>query len=445
MLLVAITGPVGSEKSTTLAGFATYASVQGFSVDGFVSVAGARPILDRGAHSYTLYWVKSGDEDVFAKRNDEGAYELEPKTLEKLAAWSTGLTREDVVVLDEFGKWESEGGGLIEYWPAIRTSNPRMVVVTLRKGVQEAVEYYLGKKFDRVLDAEDSDTKEKLQRTLIELRDWELVGTFGASSGGIECSLGTWLHSLRFPLTGTVMAPIQAAMLALASKGLGHKAHVVWISTIAAGLKALSIDGRRISPMFAIAIQGFLFAIGAALGRWTKWGFAIGAFLVGIWAALQGIFIQYLMLGRDLDRAWGFGARYIGQKLGLQAPQIWVAILILCLINGVISLGLTLFILARYPKGLTKAIEKPPSTSKLNQVLFFVPLVLVSLTFFLAGENPAHTMWLLLRYSAVLACLYGLTKFVRQIDFAGILRRRGLWGPSHALEVAQDSISSPRE
>ena len=72
------------------------------------------------------------------------------------------------------------------------------------------------------------------------------MGTYGASSGAIECSLGTWLHTIRFPLVGTAMAPIQAAVLAIASQGLGNRGRVVWISTIAAGLKSLSPSGRRL-------------------------------------------------------------------------------------------------------------------------------------------------------------------------------------------------------
>jgi len=439
MLLVAITGPVGSAKTSLLHDFVIGVMERGHSVDGFVSLAGVRKDLTKGAESYTLRWIKTGERQLFAQRNEAGQFQINPETMDHIDQWSKELpAKQDLVALDEFGKWEAAGEGLMPYWKAIEASKPRMIVVTLREGCRQQIEARLGRKFNRVFDAEATDTPAQLRAMFAELKDWELVGTYGASSGGLECSLGSWLHATRFPFVGTIMGSLQAAVLAVASKGLGRKELIVWISTISAGLKALSPAGSRIPPMIAIAVQGFLFAVGAMAGRWTKAGFAFGAFLVGIWAALQGFFIQYLLLGRSLDRAWGVGANYLRQKIGIAPPNMWIVVLILCIVNGAISLGLTLAIISR---GRIMPSQPNLSTSS-RRWLFWMPLVLVTVTLMVSGERISSIMWILFRVVAVMISLYGVGKLVAHIDFGRILTRRGLWGPALAVQVAKDESTS---
>ncbi|MBI1332432.1 MAG: DUF2478 domain-containing protein [Armatimonadetes bacterium] len=436
MLLVAITGPVGSEKTTTLRDFAEWTTEQGARVDGFVSLAGRRPVAHEGADAYTWLWVRTNDRQPFAHRTPDGPFEVDPAALASLAEWAGALPPKlDLVVMDEFGKWEAAGEGILSAWPAVAAAKPRMVVVTLRQGLRTEIEARLGRRFDRVLDADDGDTAGELRSMYSELRDWERVGVFGATSGGLECSLGTYLHATRFPFTGTVMGSLQAATLALASRDLGRKELVVWISSIAAGLKAFSPSSARFTPMLAIAVQGFLFMTGAAIGRWTRLGFALGAFLVGLWAALQGLLIQGLFFGRPLVRAYGFAVAWIRTHLGLSPPNIWVAMLILCLVNGLLSVGLTMLIVRRTPR-----LPSPssPGSAVRRQWLFWTPLVVVCTVLFAAGENPTSLLWVVFRYAAVSAMLFGLARALRGFDLEGLLHRRGLWGPAVALRTAKD-------
>ena len=449
MLLVAITGPVGSEKTTALHEFATGAKERGYSVDGFVSVAGNRAIADKGADSYTLNWIKTGDQTLFAHRGKEAGYIIDPTTTERLRTWSENLAIQDIIVLDEFGNWEAEGNGLIEIWEGIEKSLPRMVVVTLREGVQEAVEVHLHRTFDRVLPA-DVSTPDRLLVMLEQLRDWERIGVFGAGSGGVEWSLGSWLHATKFPFVGTVMGSIQASVLALASERIGRKSLTMWVSFIAAGMKALSPAGSRINPTIAITAQGFLFTLGAMAFRWSRAGIAFGAFLVGVWAALQGFFIQYLILGKSLEKAWDAGIHWLAAKGHFSAPTFWGVALLLAAANGCISAALTLAVTrpqSRYRAKLESMMEsplpKPPSKQgsvyrDLARPVFWLPLVLVSAILLFAKETPMNVLWMILRAIAVVLVVSGIVRAANLDRVFDLLRRREQWGPAHAMRTAKD-------
>jgi len=334
------------------------------------------------------------------------------------------------------------------YWPKIAQSRPRMIVVTLREGFRSEIEQQMGRPFDRVFESDAADTKDQLLAMFAELKDWELVGVYGAGSGGVECSLGTWLHAIRFPFTGTVMGSLQAAVLAMASSHIGRKELVVWISTISAGLKAISPGRNRVTPVVAITVQGFLFTIGAFVGRWTKLGFALGAFLVGAWAVFQGFVIQYLFFGRALELTFDASATYLHKQVGVNAPNMWVFVGVMCVLNGALAIAVTLLTIGKHKEGLTKLLSKASTGERsktTTHLLFWVPLILVTSILFLAREQPGVILWMLMRVLGVSLSLYGLAKVMHRLDYAKLLARFGLWGPAVAMRTAAEKTSLPRE
>ncbi len=456
MLLIAITGPVGSEKSKTLAEFSANASELGYSVDGFVSVASDRPVSDKGALSYTLNWVKTGEKTLFAYRTHDAQFVIEPTTIEILATWSQHLTSQDVIVLDEFGKWEAEGNGLIDIWRNVQLSKPRMVVVTLREGVQSEVEFHLGRKFDLVMSV-GPGCDEKLIATLIELREWEHIGVYGAGSGAIEWSVGSWLHATKFPFTGTVMGALQSAVLALASEKMGRKSLTAWVSLISAGIKAMSPAGARITPTIAITVQGFLFTIGAMAFRWSRLGVAVGAFLVGVWAALQGFFIQVLLLGKSLEKAWDAGIQFLAKETGIAAPSFWLMAVVLALVNGAISMGVTLAVIGKrrghrarleqmmFADDRTARSKNRSIFADLVKPTFWLPLVIVGVILLVAKEQPLHIVWMALRAVAIMLAINGLARLIKVERINNWLARKGHWGPAIALKSATRKSNLPHE
>ena len=264
----------------------------------------------------------------------------------------------------------------------------------------------------------------------------------------MEWSVGSWLHATKFPFTGTIMGSMQASVLALVSEKLGRKSLTVWVSLIAAGMKAVSPAGSRINPTIAITVQGFLFTLGAMALRWSRLGIAVGAFLVGAWAALQGLFIQYLMLGKSLEKAWDAGIHWLAEKGHFSAPSFWWVALLLAGINGCISAGLTLAVTrkqSRYRERLEQMMVNsrsvPASSNRsifqdLLRPVFWLPLILVGAILLFAKEAPMNILWMALRAVAVVLVLGGLFKMGRTEQMVDYMRRRGHWGPAVAIRSA---------
>ena len=130
MLLVAVTGPVGAGKSSSLARLLESAAAEGRRVDGFVAEAHGRAEPGRGAEVYGLRFATpprhtripegGGRESErtleapvpYAVREASAAppYRFDPAAEVRLDAWAEGLTPGlDLVVMDEFGRREASG------------------------------------------------------------------------------------------------------------------------------------------------------------------------------------------------------------------------------------------------------------------------------------------------------------------------------------------------
>lgn len=413
MLLVAVVGTIGEGKSSTLAEFA---SALPETVDGFIAHAGDRDLPDRGASHYDLELIKSGERFRYATRQPVG-YEVSAQAETKLIDWAQTFDSE-VLVIDEFGKWEAEGKGHWPLWQILKEKNPRMVVIA----VQQRAFAQLPIAFDVVLKTEEAS---KLIDIYHQRPDWERVGKFGAGAGAFEISVGSAFHASGFPLTGTVMSAAQAAFLAKSGERLSQKNRVVWVAFIASALKAFSPAGSKLGPMLAISMQGFLFTVASSVIGWNKAGRAVGGILMGAWAALQGFFIQYLLLGNQLSKA------YKG-LLGWTNIPLPGMIAGLAILNGFCAMILAI---AMSRANIDKFQAKP---AKPKAWTFLLPTLALAVYLALSGSKWTEIGLLLGRSLGVVALLYILVQRWNPQKVSSWLARRGHWGVAYALRESLD-------
>jgi hypothetical protein len=460
-LLIALIGDPGTSKTRLLAELAASQLARGQRVEGVLAVAGGRRSPHQGAAEYRLRMIGSERELPWAMRDEslDPPYYFDPLTERKLRTWADGLrTRPPVslLVLDEFGKFEARSLGLMPLWPALAAAAPHIVVVAVREGLAENIEKIIGRRFDIRIAATSPDPLEQLQRACEDFGEWTSLGLFGGASGGIEMTVGSALHAAKIPLGGLAMASLQAAMMVFAGSGLSQPGRVVWVPFISGGLKALSPAGDRVKPMIAILVQGLLFGVTVQTLGWNVLALGLGGALVGAWAALQGFFLQYLLLGDDLVRAYDTVVLWLASHWHITAPDLPWLIGAWAVLHAAVaaSATLTAWHLRRPPAMLQGIIEKetartagfgstPPARSGWSKRLrefgrwqFWLPLLIVA-TILLGSGRPWETVaWLALRFVTVGCVLIALVSLLRPAHWAEYLRQRGWWGPALALSGA---------
>ena len=456
--MIAVTGGPGSGKTRLLGELAASQLARGQRVEGVLAIAGERRAPHAGAEEYWLRILGTEQELSWAVRNEDltPPYHFEPETERKLHTWAGRLRAEPptpLLVLDEFSKFEVQGKGLMPLWPTLAAAAPEIVVIAVREGLVESIEGVIGRRFDLRIEADAPDAREQLLRACEDFGEWTRLGLFGGAAGGLELTLGSMLHAARIPLRGLAMSALQAGMMVFAGRGLSQPGRVVWVPFISGGLKALSPAGNRVRPMIAIVMQGLLFGTMVQALGWNVFALGLGGALVGAWAALQGFFLQYLLLGSEMVRAYDTVVLWLADKWHVTAPGLpwlvgaWTAL------HAVVVAGVTLaaWRLQQPPARLQRLLETGsalaappvspvhPAWRRLREFghwQFWLPLLVVATILMVSGSSWATVAWLVLRFVAVGCLLMAVVSLLRPARWAEQLRRRGWWGPAVAFSGA---------
>ncbi len=455
-LLIAVTGGPGSSKTRLLAELAATQLARGQRVEGVLALAVGRRTPNEGASEYWLRLLGTGQELSWAVRDEslDPPYYFEPETEKKLQAWAARLGTlppAPLLVLDEFSKFEARGKGLMPVWPMLAASAPHVVVIAVREGLAGDIERVLGRNFDLCIPAAAPDALEQLHRACEDFGEWTRIGLFGGAAGGLEMTVGSALHAAQIPLRGLAMSSLQTAMMVFAGAGLSQPGRVVWVPFISGGLKALSPAGNRVRPMLAIVMQGLLFGGSVQALGWNFFALGLGGALVGAWAALQGVLLQYLLLGNELVGAYDTAVLWLADHWHLTAPSLPWLVGAWAALHALVASGvaLTAWKLRQPPAAIRQILElesvstpPPPAPSgwrrlrDLGQWQFWLPFLLVASILVGSGRPWAAVAWLALRFVAVGCVLIALLSLLRPARWAELLRQRGWWGPALAFSGA---------
>lgn len=465
MVLVAVTGPVGSGKTTVLSALVLWGKEHLKSVDGFLALPQDRMVMRKGARKYFLQMISSGKTIPFARRDESLSppYRIDPEALKELSSWARDLSTHhplSLLVLDEFGPLEARGEGHMGHWELLRKSNPEVVTVAVRDGSLADIERRLGLVFDVVIDATSFDALPKLQSLVLHHSDWTRVGQFGAAAGGFEATVGTALHETRLPFTGLFLSIVQSLVMMYAGDRLSDRSRLMWVPFISAGLKALSPYGGRLRPMLGITVQGFLFTIATTILGWNVFGILVGGWCVGAWAALQGVVLQYIFIGENLFPAVDIVIRWAAGQLHLNMPGVITLVFLWMLLCGSLSAIVTMFAWLRrhkIPARLTAMLSKgtrgvggnfaAPTWSvairrglrDLLRPLFWAPVFVVAGVIVMTGSSWEQAMWVVVRAVTVGWVLFSVARLFDPRKLLSWLQRKGHWGPAMALSRALHS------
>jgi ABC-type thiamin/hydroxymethylpyrimidine transport system permease subunit len=171
-----------------------------------------------------------------------------------------------------------------------------------------------------------------------DIREWVIIGLFGALWGVVETTLGSYLNVI-FPaftntfFKGVILAGIGVAIALTGRFFVQKRGSLVLIGVITALLKLLSPAGGKIGPVVAILLQSVMMELAVSLaGDRRRWVFVLGGALAVAWNFPHKFLMMGLLYGRNMVEVYRMLVENGSQMLGLDAS---FALVILAVLLGV--------------------------------------------------------------------------------------------------------------
>lgn len=133
---------------------------------------------------------------------------------------------------------------------------------------------------------------------------WLKAAMLGSLWASVEIILGSFLHNLRVPLSGTLLAALGVILLINGYK-LWPQPGLFWrTALITAIMKSVSPSAIIFGPMVGIFMEGLILELMVRIFR-GKWpGFILGGALAVSWSLFQKMFVLLLTFGPDFVRLY---------------------------------------------------------------------------------------------------------------------------------------------
>jgi hypothetical protein len=172
----------------------------------------------------------------------------------------------------------------------------------------------------------------------------------------VELSLGSALHSFKVPMAGQALSLHQIYFLNCYTYALKDKSLPLTVSTLVSIMKSLSPAGKRLTPMLAISMQGFLLSLPLFLFGISRSTLVLGSIMAGAWSFAQPLLISYVFLGDIFADALNFAKQTLNNSAYLQ-PHV-----IIFLFSSLVLTKLCLAVLASLV-----ATRNPHSVQRYNE------------------------------------------------------------------------------
>jgi nucleoside-triphosphatase THEP1 len=153
-----------------------------------------------------------------------------------------------------------------------------------------------------------------------------VIGTVWASS---EIVLGSFLHNLKVPFSGSILTAIGVVIL-ISAAYLWKEKGIFWrAGLICALMKTLSPSAVIFGPMIAIFTESLLLEASVRIFGRNYIGFITGSVLAVSWGFAQKIFNFLIFYGFNIVELYKSLMQYAERQLNLQFNSLWVPILIM--------------------------------------------------------------------------------------------------------------------
>jgi nucleoside-triphosphatase THEP1 len=263
---------------------------------------------------------------------------------------------------------------------------------------------------------------------------WLNAALLGSLWASVEIVLGSFLHNMQFPVTGTLLAALGVCLCA-AGAVLWDKPGLIWrAGAICAVMKSISPSAVILGPMIGIMLEALLLeAATRVFGRNTV-GFLVGGALATSMPIVQRIGSIVFTYGTDAARLYVAIVEAATKSLGITSVGPGSLILLLLAINVILGAVAALVGVAAGRKARTLRAAESPRPHRDAPFLFgspdpaqkfSPPLLGVHILLMPAGFLAINTLapWA----SAPLIAIYVIACLTRYPVLRKRFRRPRLW------------------
>jgi len=169
------------------------------------------------------------------------------------------------------------------------------------------------------------------------------LAIFAALWGAIEITLGTFLHVMRAPFIGALLAGIGAFIMLIARSAVNKKGTTLLIGFIVALIKLLSVGGSKLLPAMCIFMEAALVEVLLSVMSLSLLSFCVSAAATTMLTVLQVYINTVIVSGKGI----GFfidGIKHNFEQLGIGFKGVFSAFVFIVMSKLMVCFALGMFI-----------------------------------------------------------------------------------------------------
>lgn len=170
------------------------------------------------------------------------------------------------------------------------------------------------------------------EKNILDQR-WQKAAILGSVWASVEIVIGSFLHNMKFPLTGTILSAIGVALL-IAGHSLWKEKGIVWrAGIICAIMKSVSPSSVILGPMIGITVEAFIVELFIRLTGGNLIGYVVGGAIACTTPLIQKTISYLFVYGMDIAATFVRLIEFASKYLNMPSLQTWHVIIVVIGIN----------------------------------------------------------------------------------------------------------------
>ncbi|HNS16539.1 MAG TPA: nucleoside-triphosphatase [Bacteroidales bacterium] len=352
-MIFLITGKKGEGKTSWVMNLARLLAGEHIQVGGICSTGTWK---DGERDRFHVRDLENGRTSLLCDRVDEGSDIPYHHFFFKQSGVDFGLealrktchTSPDVLIIDEVGGLELQKGGWATFLETLHDVPAGIILLVVRESLADRVRdhwHLTDAKVVRIADI----TPERFLHLILQEREtadqsrsliWQKAAIAGGLWASVEIILGSFMHNLRIPFSGSILAFFGVILMVSFSRLWPEKGLIWRAGLICALMKSVSPSAVILGPMTGIFAEAVLLQLFVNIFGRNLAGYMTGGVFSLMSALIHKVITLLIIYGTDLFKIYLNLYYFAARQVRIQQADPWVIILILIfayVIFGVIA------------------------------------------------------------------------------------------------------------